>query len=71
MKAGQTDIEVGTKIRTTTSWDKTIITGTIAHPFGYFGGNPQVVAGIRIDKKFQDRFLGIGNLYAGDFEVVV
>lgn len=69
MNAGKTKIPTGTKIRTTRQWDREfIITGTITHPFGYFGGNP--IAGIYIDKEYQPPFSDTGNLYKGDFEVV-
>jgi hypothetical protein len=69
MNAGKTRIPIGTKVRTTKRWDKDdIVTGTITHPFGYFGGNP--IAGIRIDKKYQSTFGDIGNLYKGDFEIL-
>ena len=64
MNAGKTTIKVGTKIKTTSKWGK-IVTGTITHPFGFLGGNP--IAGIYIDRKYQDWFGEIGNLYEGDF----
>lgn len=69
MKAGKTNIDIGARIRTTKRWDEeAIITGTITHPFGCFGGNP--IAGIYIDKEYQGTFGEIGNLYKGDFEVI-
>ena len=68
MNAGKTNIPVGTKIRTTKRWDEKIVTGKITHPFGCFGGNP--MAGIYIDKEYQEDFTDIGNLYTGDFEVI-
>ena len=37
MIAGKTNIDCGTKIKTTLRWDRTIITGIITHPFGCFG----------------------------------
>ena len=49
MNAGKTNIEIGTKIKTTKNWDVTIITGTITHPFGCFGMYDYgAIAGIRI-----------------------
>lgn len=67
MKAGKTDIEVGTRIRTTKTWLEEGITGTITHPFGI---SSNAIAGIWIDPLYQPRFTSIGNLYEGDFEVI-
>jgi len=70
MKAGRTDIEIGTRIRTTSRWDKSIITGEITHPFGCFGITKSTVAGIYIDPEYKNEFGKIGNLYDGDYEVI-
>lgn len=71
MKAGKTEIECGTKIRTTLKWQNAIVTGEITHPFGAFGMYDHgAIAGIRIDKEFQSLFGEIGNLMEGDFEVI-
>ena len=71
MKAGKTDIEVGTKVITNGRWLKKGITGSITHPFGSFGGSDYgAVAGIRIDKEFRSDFGEIGNLFKNDFKVI-
>ena len=71
MIAGKTNIDCGTKIKTTLRWDRTIITGIITHPFGCFGKYDYgAVAGIRIDKEFHKLFGKIGNLMSNDFTVI-
>ena len=71
MKAGKTNVEVGTRIRTTKNWDRRIVTGTITHPFGCFGMYDfGAIAGIRIDKQYQNEFVEIGNLMKNDFVVI-
>lgn len=72
MKAGKTNLDVGTKIKTTKKWDDVIITGTITHPFGCFGGYDKgAIAGIYIDTEFQKTFGKTGNLFEGDFKTMV
>lgn len=67
MKAGLTDIEIGTRIRTTKRWNKKIITGTITNPFGCFG---EAFAGIRIDAQYHAEFGEIANLMELDFSII-
>lgn len=70
MKAGKTNVEVGTKIKTTLQWGE-IVTGTITHAFGCYGGTDYgAIAGIRIDKEFHEEYGEEGNLFEGDFEVI-
>jgi len=70
MKAGKTNIEIGTRIKTTKTWDATIITGTITHSFGCFGMYDYgAIAGIYIDKEYQSQFGETGNLMKNDFEL--
>ena len=72
MKAGKTNLEVGTRIKTTKKWDPNIrVTGKITHPFGIFGGTDYgAIAGIRIDEEFQLIFGEVSNLMPGDFEKI-
>ncbi len=71
MKAGKTNLDVGTQIKTTKKWDKNIITGTITHAFGNFGMYDYgAIAGIRIDEKYQNMFGETGNLFKDDFKVL-
>ncbi len=73
MKAGTTDVNVGTIIKITESDDPDLIglTGTITHPFGgLMCPDEEYILGIRLDKKgvFIDN---IANLQVGDkFEVI-
>lgn len=70
MKAGFTDLDCGTRIKTTKKWLGMIVTGEITHPFGEFG-NFGAIAGIRIDKEYRYKGIGeTGNLFVGDFEVI-
>jgi hypothetical protein len=72
-KAGKTNLECGTRIKTTYHWDNDkIITGEITHPFGKFGSYDYgAVAGIRIDEQYQKEYGDIGNLFDGDFEPII
>jgi hypothetical protein len=72
MKAGKTNIDVGTRIRTTRAWGgDDIVTGEITHPFGCYGAYDRgAIAGIYIDAAFQKKFGEIGQLFPGDFEVI-
>lgn len=84
MRAGKTYLKCGTKIQVTKQWLGKLkdlfdnnklpckkVTGTITHPFGMFGGYDfGAIAGIRIDKEYQNAFGEIGNLFEGDYKVI-
>ena len=70
IKAGKTDILVGSKIKTASKWGA-VVTGTITHAFGQFGGTSYgAIAGIWIDAEYQQGRGETGNLFPGDFEVI-
>jgi len=71
MKAGLTEIKIGTKIKTTKQWNNIIVTGRITHTFGEFGGTSKgAIAGIRLDEEYHNIFGEIGNLFEGDYQVI-
>lgn len=73
MRAGTTDLNIGTRVRITESGDPDMIglTGTTTHPFpGLMWPNEKYILGIRLDKKGVSTD-DIANLLEGDkFEII-